>query len=70
MTETKTQNYRIVKSASGEYDLYFDKAPRVKNKADAVELLDVMIKADGVFGKEDLALKAIRNYIQKFIGGR
>jgi hypothetical protein len=44
----------------------FDEPPRIGNRSDALELLDILIKADSVEG-ETYALEALRDAIEREI---
>jgi hypothetical protein len=54
---------KIIKT-NGEIDVEFDEPPKIENRKDAIKILDLLIKADGV--KNDrFALKAVRDAIKK-----
>jgi hypothetical protein len=44
----------------------FTKPPRIINRSDALELLDILLKAEGVDG-EDYALEALKDAIERGI---
>jgi hypothetical protein len=44
----------------------FDEPPSITNRSDALELLDILLKADSVDG-ENYALEALKNAIEREI---
>jgi hypothetical protein len=55
-----------IKKANGEIYVGFDEPPKIENRKDAIKILNLLIKADGVTN-DQLALKAVRDAIKKGI---
>jgi len=56
---------KVTKTA-GELEVEFLEPPKIESRKDAIEILDLLIKADGVTN-ESHALKAIKDAIEKGI---
>ena len=55
-----------VTKTKGEIDVEFDGPPKIESRKDAIKILDLLIKADGV-ANDRLALKSVRDAIKKGI---
>jgi hypothetical protein len=56
----------FVKEYADCFELKFEKPPKIKTREEAIQLLDLLIKAEGVIN-DIFALKAIRSAIKKGI---
>jgi hypothetical protein len=55
-----------ITKTNDEIDVEFDEPPKIENRKDAIKILNLLIKADGV-ANDRLALEAVRDAIKKGI---
>jgi len=54
---------KVTKTA-GKFEIEFDGPPKIESRKDAINMLDLLTKAEGV-ANESYALKAIKDAIEK-----